>query len=346
MSATHARLPPFLKLASKGETPSFSLTVRIALSVLALLALPAAARALGLWGDARMSTGVLSGAVAPSSGGALDAEVARTLAELSESVDLLTRHTKGMSEQMSASFASLRAQVDVLDGRTEEALNAAHAVATRLEAAAKAGARQAQAGGPAEGAVRGQPAQPRAAPPAKAPPAHDAKPAAAGGALVDLSTTESRVFSQNGEDGVLAAIFGAVGTDSKFYVEFGTESGSETNSRVLREHKGWTGLLLDGGNENPAINLHQHFIDAENIGSLLAKYDVPRELDLLSVDVDRNDWYILRNLVVPTRRGEPSSALYRPRVIVVEYNSDWPPPQDKVVAYDAAARWDGTNYFG
>ena len=154
--------------------------------------------------------------------------------------------------------------------------------------------------------------------------------------LIDLSTTEKRVFSQNGEDGVIDAIFGSVGTASKYYVEFGTESGAETNTRVLREQKGWTGLLLDGSNNNPSINLHAHFLTAENIAGLFQQYGVPRDLDLLSIDIDRNDWYIFRSLVAPRTPGDLSTARYRPRVIVVEYNSDWAPPDDKVVPYDGS----------
>ena len=176
----------------------------------------------------------------------------------------------------------------------------------------------------------------------------EAAPAAAppSGELVDLSQRENKVFSQNGEDGVLEAIFEAIGTTNKFYVEFGTETGVETNSRILREQKGWAGLLLDGGHENLSINLHQHFLTAENIVELFTKYSVPRDLDLLSVDVDRNDWYILRSIIGPDSAGALSSAAFRPRAIVVEYNSDWQPPDDKVVPYDGTARWDGTNFFG
>lgn len=60
-----------------------------------------------------------------------------------------------------------------------------------------------------------------------------------------------------GEDGAISYIFHCIGVTDKFYVEFGTENGSETNSRVLREHYKWTGLLMDGGHTNSAINLQK-----------------------------------------------------------------------------------------
>ena len=45
-----------------------------------------------------------------------------------------------------------------------------------------------------------------------------------------LSAAELRVFSQNGEDGVLAEIFSKIGTTNQFFVEFGVQDGIECNS--------------------------------------------------------------------------------------------------------------------
>ena len=59
-----------------------------------------------------------------------------------------------------------------------------------------------------------------------------------------LESRERKVFSQQGEDGVLEAIFEYIGTTDKYYVEFGTESGVETNTRYLLEQKGWSGPYL------------------------------------------------------------------------------------------------------
>ena len=37
---------------------------------------------------------------------------------------------------------------------------------------------------------------------------------------------------------------------------------------------------------------------------------------------------------------------YKPRVLVIEYNADHTPDQDKLVPYDDRDVWDGSNYFG
>ena len=89
---------------------------------------------------------------------------------------------------------------------------------------------------------------------------------------LDLARFEKKIYSQNGEDGVLQKIFTLIGTTNKYYVEFGVEDGRECNTRILRGS--WTGLLMDGGYEDLEINLHQEFITAENVVDLFKKYDV------------------------------------------------------------------------
>ena len=128
-----------------------------------------------------------------------------------------------------------------------------------------------------------------------------------------LQSYEEKIYSQNGEDGVLVALLGVVGIKSHYYVEFGVADGTECNSRILREHFGFQGLMMDGGNANAATNLHQEVITAANVLSLFDKYDVPKSFDLLSLDVDMFDYWILARLLGP-------QGGYRPRIIIVETN--------------------------
>ncbi len=153
---------------------------------------------------------------------------------------------------------------------------------------------------------------------------------------VDLENYEKRVYSQNGEDGVVEKIFELIGTTSGYYVEFGVGDGAECNTRYFRECYGWKGLMMDSGCPDSSINLHQERITAENIVSLFQKYQVPTEFDLLSIDIDSNDFYAWNAL----------SQHYRPRVVVMEYNGAHLPHEDKVIIYHPDNRWDGTNYFG
>lgn len=154
--------------------------------------------------------------------------------------------------------------------------------------------------------------------------------------IIDPLEHEFRVYSQNGEDGVIQLIFYCIGTTSEYYVEFGTQNGLECNTRFLREQLGWKGLLMDGDWDIPEINLKKEFITADNINSLFEKYHVPDEFDLLSIDIDFNDFYIWHAL----------SSKYRPRVVVIEYNGAYYPNEDKVVIYNPNYMWDYTNYSG
>ena len=155
---------------------------------------------------------------------------------------------------------------------------------------------------------------------------------------MDPSKFEQRIFSQNGEDGVTLMLceFLYADKDDKYYVEIGAADGVECNTRILREKLQWDGLQLDGGCSNPAINLQKEFITRENVIDVLKKYNVPKHINYLSVDIDFNDLYILHEILQH----------YTCDIIVTEHNATHPPGEDKVVIYDANYTWDWTNYFG
>ena len=79
----------------------------------------------------------------------------------------------------------------------------------------------------------------------------------------------------------------------------------------------------------------QSMVTAENIESLFAANQVLEEIDLLSIDIDGNDYWVWQAI-----------ERYRPRVVVVEYNAIWPPDATWVQAYDATRPWDGTTHHG
>src|SRR5438094_892724 len=63
--------------------------------------------------------------------------------------------------------------------------------------------------------------------------------------VTDLTRYERTVYSQNGEDGILQAIFARAGTTNRFFVEFGVGDGRQCNAAYLARRKGWTGLMMD-----------------------------------------------------------------------------------------------------
>ena len=64
---------------------------------------------------------------------------------------------------------------------------------------------------------------------------------------------------------------------------------------------------MDGGNENKAINLHKAFLMPSTILELFNQFEVPKQFDLLSVDIDSYDLWVWRVLLI---------AGYRPRVVI------------------------------
>lgn len=89
-----------------------------------------------------------------------------------------------------------------------------------------------------------------------------------------------------------------------------------------------------GGNGDGKI-IKKEYITTENINKSFAKYNVPKEFDLLSIDIDSNGYWIWKLI-----RG------YSPRVVVIEYNSSFLPAENKTIKYDPTAIWNGINYFG
>src|SRR5437588_4792407 len=60
----------------------------------------------------------------------------------------------------------------------------------------------------------------------------------------DLRAFERRVYSQNGEDGIIQEILGRVGTAAEFFVEIGVESGRECNCARLALQEEWRGVFI------------------------------------------------------------------------------------------------------
>jgi hypothetical protein len=164
-----------------------------------------------------------------------------------------------------------------------------------------------------------------------------------------LTRFEAIVYSQGGEDGILQEIFRRIGTTNKVFCEFGSADGLENNTALLVT-LGWGGLWMDGDDaaverararyagavREGRLKIQVRFITAENVESLFAAAALPAEMDLLSIDIDRNDYYVWQQV-----------GRYRPRVVAIEYNGIFPPGVDWVVPYDAKAVWDGrTSYWG
>jgi hypothetical protein len=160
---------------------------------------------------------------------------------------------------------------------------------------------------------------------------------AEGGArLSDAGRYERRYTSQNGEDGILEAIFAVLGPRvGGGFVEFG--AGRRCNALRLVSQFGFSGLWMDprGAWAGAPLPVVTEFVTAENVESLFDRHGVPHRPDLLSIDIDGNDYWVWRAL-----RSR------RPRVVVIEYNAALGPDQSLTIPYDPGFVWTRTDFYG
>ena len=157
-----------------------------------------------------------------------------------------------------------------------------------------------------------------------------------------------KAYSQADEDGIIQEIFQRIGVTNKTFIEIGVGDGLENNTLFLLL-KGWKGFWVDGDLKNikaihnkflflkdsGRLSIKQVWIDKDNIDSLINDFGLPQEIDLLSIDIDGNDYHVFKNIVS-----------LNPRVVVIEYNAKLPPPVKWVMTYNQCHTKTNTDYFG
>lgn len=135
-------------------------------------------------------------------------------------------------------------------------------------------------------------------------------------------STEVSYSSQNGEDGILLEIFNQIGIENYTFVEFGIGNGTQCNTANLINNFGWKGLMIEGDPYKAAhasavyaqhpVKVTNAFITVDNINQLISEANLPTEIDLLSVDIDGNDYWVWKAIDV-----------VKPRVVVAEFNASF-----------------------
>lgn len=154
-------------------------------------------------------------------------------------------------------------------------------------------------------------------------------------AEIDLRVYEKSLYSEYGEDGILAKLFQLIPPKNRYFVHLGSGDGSHLSATYLLRLQDWKGLLLDRQYENTSIDLHREFIQADKINTLLEKYQVPFTFPLLVIDLHYSDFHVWQAL----------SPRYQPEIVVVNYNGTIPPSEDKIIQYRPFYSGDHTDYF-
>jgi hypothetical protein len=156
--------------------------------------------------------------------------------------------------------------------------------------------------------------------------------------LLDYS---HNVYSQAGEDGILEKVFEVIAMTNRWCVEFGAWDGEYlSNTANLIQNHGFSAVLIEAHPErfevlkkrfggNSAIHLFNEFVQPDspsNLDSILSRTPIPKDFDLLSVDIDGNDYHIWK------------AVGYEPRVVIIEFNPTIPDEVDFVQDKDPSVQ--------
>lgn len=157
----------------------------------------------------------------------------------------------------------------------------------------------------------------------------------------NFNSFRMNVTSQFGEDGIIGELLlrlnGPDATQPRWCVEFGAWDGEHlSNTFNLITNKGYHAVLIEADKERfdqLCRNLPQDSVVKVNafvaleggfaLDSILSRTSIPVDFDVLSIDIDGNDYYILESLKI-----------YHPKLVCIEFNPTIPNAVDYVQSRD------------
>ena len=141
--------------------------------------------------------------------------------------------------------------------------------------------------------------------------------------LEEFSKSKKNVYSQYGEDGIIESIFEKIGINNKWCLEVGAADGILfSNTRRLVE-QGWNAILIESEklaydrlvenckNYPNAMPVFGELGKDFTLDEILKKYNAPKDIDLVVVDIDGQDYHAINAMMN-----------YDPRILVAEYDPD------------------------
>ncbi len=138
----------------------------------------------------------------------------------------------------------------------------------------------------------------------------------------DFRQVGFKVFSQFDEDGIIQYLINHVPIQNKTFIEFGVENYEESNTRFLLLNDHWKGMVLDACasdihyiQQDPIywqydLQAKCTWITRDNINELLRGAGFGKDVGLISIDIDGNDYWIWDAIQSVS-----------PRIVIIEYNS-------------------------
>lgn len=155
---------------------------------------------------------------------------------------------------------------------------------------------------------------------------------------IDLSSPQSwefGAFSQHGEDGILECLIRNLKSSDKYFLEIAAGDGLENCTAFLALGGKWSGVMVEGDHaladycrrvyQNRVWNVmvQECYVNLDNIRTILSTLP-KKDFDLFSLDIDSIDFHILKASL---------DLGYRPKILLVEYNSAFGPNHAVSVPY-------------
>jgi hypothetical protein len=140
-----------------------------------------------------------------------------------------------------------------------------------------------------------------------------------------------KYYSEFGEDGLLLYIIKRieeVTSLDKFFVEFGAWDGKHGSNTFIFAEAGYRGIFIEADPEKflrlkenmaafPSVSPVCRLVQAkgnDSLENILKEYSAPNNFDILSIDIDGDDYWVWKGLTS-----------FRPKVVVIELNYKYKP---------------------
>src|SRR5947207_9797925 len=142
------------------------------------------------------------------------------------------------------------------------------------------------------------------------------------------------------EEQIIASWLARVPPRHRFYVDIAAGDGETMSNTLALATAGWNGLAVEADPaefarltgayaRHPHVRLERSVITPDNVIDVLRASGAPRDLGVLSLDIDGYDHFVLARLLEH----------YRPGLICAEINESIPPPVKFSVTYRPGHRW-------
>lgn len=123
----------------------------------------------------------------------------------------------------------------------------------------------------------------------------------------NINEAEEKIFSQNGEDGIIDYILEISNIKNPKFIEIGVEDYIESNTRLLYHIRDSHGLIVDQTIDIDKLSKNldvwkgriiviKKAVGPNNINEIVRENDFNKNLDLFSIDIDGLDYWIIKEL--------------------------------------------------